>query len=109
MDNPNVVNKANAGQAIPVIWLLRDENGAGIADTSSFISLTSYPISCGTFVGDPTSVIEEYAAGSSGLQYQGNGNWQFNWKTLKTYAGACRTMVLTLKDGTTHSAYFQFK
>jgi hypothetical protein len=109
VDNPNVVNKANAGQAIPVKWLLQDATGAGIGDTASFVNLTSYQVSCGTFAGDPASAIEEYAAGSSGLQYQGNGNWQFNWKTPKTYAGACRTMVLTLHDGSTHTAYFQYK
>jgi len=27
---------------------------------------------------------EEYAAGASGLLNQGNGNYQFNWKTPKT-------------------------
>jgi hypothetical protein len=37
------------------------------------------------------------------------GNWQYNWKTDKAYAGTCRTMVLTLSDNTTHSATFKFK
>jgi subtilisin family serine protease len=38
------------------------------------------------------------AADGSGLLYQGNGNWQFNWKTPKAYAGQCRTMYLNLSD-----------
>jgi hypothetical protein len=37
------------------------------------------------------------------------GNWQFNWKTQKSYAGQCRTMTLMLSDGTTHTASFTFR
>ncbi len=47
-------------------------------------------------------------AGNSGLQYLGDGNWQYNWATSKTYAGLCRTMSLNLKDGTVHTADFIF-
>jgi hypothetical protein len=39
----------------------------------------------------------------------GNGNWQYNWKTPKTYAGQCRVMQLNLSDGSTHIANFKFK
>ena len=60
---------------------------------------------CATATPD---AVEDYA-GDSGLRYLGDGNWQFNWKTPKTYAGQCRTMVLTLSDGTTLEALFQFK
>jgi hypothetical protein len=66
-------------------------------------------INCSSLTGDPTDTIEEYAAGASGLQYAGDGYWQFNWKTPKTYAGQCRTMVLTLGDGSKHEADFKFK
>ena len=53
--------------------------------------------------------IETYS-GNSGLQYLGNGNWQFNWKTPKSYAGQCRVMRLNLADGiTSRIAEFQFK
>jgi hypothetical protein len=58
--------------------------------------------------GDSIDAIEEFA-GFSGLQYSGDGYWQFNWKTPKTYAGQCRRMVLTLGDGSTHVADFKFK
>jgi hypothetical protein len=46
------------------------------------------------FQGDPTDAIEEAASGSSGLQYNGDGYWQFNWKTLKNNANTCRTMYI---------------
>jgi hypothetical protein len=72
-------------------------------------SLTSYSLRCGTLTGDPTSAIEAYSSGNSGLQYLGSGNWQYNRNTDKACAGTCRTMVLTLNDNTTHSANLKFK
>jgi hypothetical protein len=56
-----------------------------------------------------TDPIPEEASGASGLQYLGSGNWEYNWKTSKGYAGTCRVMVLTLKDGSQHTAEFKFK
>jgi len=44
--------------------------------------------------GDPPDAIEEAASGSSGLQYNGDGYWQFNWKTPKDDASTCRTIHL---------------
>ena len=52
-------------------------------------------------------MIEQYT-GSSGLQYLGDGYWQFNWKTPKTYTGQCRTMYVEFNDGQT-SPEVQFK
>jgi hypothetical protein len=109
VDNLPLVNSAKAGQAIPVKWRLTDANGVPISDPASFKDLASYLISCGSVSGDPTSAIEEYATASSGLQYSGDGYWQFNWKTPKTYAGQCRMMVLILGDGSAHVADFKFK
>lgn len=111
LDKIPIVNTAKAGQAIPIKWLLTDSSGVGISDSSSFAGLTSYPISCGNFSGDPTDAVEEVSSGNSGLQYLGDGYWQFNWKTPKTYSSAgqqCRVMVLSLSDGSSHYAYFKF-
>ena len=112
IDN-GVINKANAGQAIPIKWRLTDANGVGISDPASFVSVTSNTVGCAA--GLASDEIETYA-GSSGLQYLGNGNWQYNWKTPKAYAGQCRTMYLNLSDvispATTpanRTAMFQFK
>jgi len=105
---PGTVNKAKAGQAVPVKWRITDPTGTEISDTSSFVSLTSYPIDCGSLSEIGTEVTTESAAGASGLQYMGGGNWQFNWKTQKSYANQCRVMVLKLNDGSTHTADFTF-
>ena len=96
---------AKAGQTIPIKWHITDPNGIPISNPLSFISITSTSTGYCGGQGDP---IEEYS-NSSGLQYKGDGNWQFNWSTPKNYAGQCRTMRLTLSDGTTLSAYFNFK
>lgn len=109
IDNEPVVNVAKAGSTIPVKWRLTDYEGSPISDPSSFASLKSHSVPQGEFSGDPSDEIEITGAGASGLQYLGNGYWQFNWKTLKSYSGTCRVMVLTLSDGTTHSANFSFK
>jgi len=55
----------------------------------------------------PIDALEDYA-GESGVQYLGDGNWQFNWKTLKDYAGQCRTLTLELSDDSTLTADFKF-
>ena len=109
VDNLPIMNDAKAGQTIPVKWRITDINGAPISDPASFKNLASYKITCDSLSGDSTSSIEEYATGSSGLQYIGDGSWHFNWTTSKTYAGQCRKMVLTLGEGSTYEADFKFK
>ena len=104
--NMGVSNTAKAGQAIPVKWRLVDGSGAPVADPGSFISLTSTATAGGC--GGAADAVETYA-GSSGLQYLGDGYWQYNWKTPRDYAGQCRTMVLALKGNLTLAAQFSFK
>ena len=107
--NPPVVNAAKAGQTVPVKWRLTNAAGAAISDSGSFSGLASYPVSCDEYAGSPLDAVPEQAAGASGLQYLGDGYWQYNWKTLKGYAGTCRMMVLTLADGAQFTAIFKFK
>jgi len=109
IENNQIVNNAKAGQTIPVKWRITDMNGLPVSDPASFVSITSYQVSCTTFAGDPSDDIGEYASGSSGLQYLGNGCWQFNWKTSKIYAGYCRIMKLILNDNQVYTASFTFK
>ncbi len=106
VDN-NLTNVAKAGQTVPVKWKITDASGVGIADSSSFVSLTSAAVTIGTCTSAPSDAVDTSATGS-GLQYLGEGNWLFSWKTSPTFKG-CRIMTVTLKDGTTHSATFQFK
>jgi hypothetical protein len=97
VDN-EATNDAKAGQAIPFKWRLTDANGEPISDPASFVGLYSYPISCDVLTGSSADAVEEYAAGDSGLQYNGDGYWQFNWKTPKTYASTCRAAYLAFNS-----------
>jgi hypothetical protein len=109
VDNPPVRNTAIAGKTIPVKWRITDANGVGISDPASFVSLTSGATDCSQSA--PQDAVETYA-GSSGLQYLGDGYWQLNWKTPKSYAGMCRVATPNLADGpgtaNTRTANFQF-
>jgi hypothetical protein len=115
VNNPEAVNTAKAGGIVPVKWRLTDENGVGIAGSYSFVSVTARNEGGVACQGDPDAL--ESFSGSSGLQYLGDGVWQFNWKTLKTYSGKCVVMSLNLYDGQTGSqaghtaavAKFKFK
>jgi hypothetical protein len=98
IDN-DFVNVVKAAQAVPAKWRLTDANDVPIDNPASFVDLLSYPVSCTDFSGDPNDSVEEVAAGSSGLQYVGDGYWQFNWKTPKTYADTCRAMYVEFNSG----------
>jgi YVTN family beta-propeller protein len=112
IDNNGVLNQAKAGQIIPLKWHLTDSAGDPVSDPTSFVKVTSVLSNCaGATAG--IDVIEEYAAGESGLQYIGDGYWQFNWKTPKSYAQQCRILRLHLADQPgvpeSRTAWFQFK
>jgi hypothetical protein len=111
VDRPNTMNLSKAGQAIPLKWRLTNANGAPITDLTG-VTVQAVGISCS--LSNTTDQIEEYAAGASGLQNQGNGNYQFNWKTPTTYANSCKSIALVFGAGGTSytetpSAFFTFK
>jgi hypothetical protein len=106
--NNGVVNKANAGQNIPIKWRLTTATGAGVTNLATAkITITAYDCATGRVIGQG----EEFGADALGLQNKGNGNYHLNWKTPKAYAGSCRTFALDLGEGpaVTHTASFQFK
>jgi hypothetical protein len=98
VDNPPTLNAANAGQTIPIKWRITDANGVGITSAASFLDISVAPLS-GTGCTGTSDAIETYTDSPSGLQNQGNGNWQFNLKTPKTYATKCKTVSVLLDDG----------
>jgi hypothetical protein len=98
VDNQTTINSAKAGQSVPVKWRLTDSAGNPISDPNSFYGLTSVSTTCGSFAATSTDAIETYT-GSSGLQYLGNGYWQYNWATQNNYANSCRVLTLKVRDG----------
>lgn len=106
VNNLPTLNTAKAGQAIPLKWRLTDASGAPVT-TLSNVQVGVSNLSCSTGSGSDT--IEEYVTSTSGLQNLGDGYYQYNWKTSKSYAGSCKTLLLNLGEGSPRTALFQFK
>lgn len=53
-------------------------------------------------------VTETLTAGGSSLNFGGD-QYNYVWKTERSWAGTCRQLVLTLNDGSVHTANFKFK
>ena len=98
VDNNGILNVVKAGQAVPLKFRLTDASGAGVTTLTS-VSVTAASLSC--TAGTTADELEEYAAGSSGLQNLGDGYYQFNWKTPTNYANSCKTLKLGLGDSAT--------
>jgi hypothetical protein len=105
VNNLPVVNQTSAGRAIPVKFSLNGNRGLNVFEAG-------YPKSTQIACDSSASVdgIEEtVTAGSSGLTFDPlTGLYIYVWKTDKTWAGTCRQLVVTLADGTTQRANFQF-
>jgi hypothetical protein len=106
--NNDLVNAARAGQTLPVKYRLTASDGTGISDPASFVRLTSQQAGgrCGTGLG--LDVIEACAPVGSGLQYVGDGKLAVELADEQGPVNQCRTMTLTLSDGSAHTATFQF-
>jgi len=105
------MNVLKAGQAIPLKWRLTDANNQPVTNLAG-ATVTAKTLSCS--IGATDDLMEEVAAGGSGLQNLGNGYYQFNWASPKSYANSCKTLHLDLgeKDANgnpvTHTAQFKF-
>jgi hypothetical protein len=111
VDRPNTMNLSKAGQAIPLKWRLTDADGVGITDLLA-VAVKAVGLNCASSA--TIDQIETYAAGSSGLQNLGNGYYQYNWKTLASYANTCKSIALVFGAGAESyteapSALFTFK
>jgi probable HAF family extracellular repeat protein len=108
VDNPDVLNRARAGSAIPVKFSLGGDQGLDIfaeADGSSFPK--SGPIPCDST--DPVDAVEQtVTANSSGLTYDATTDlYTYVWKTRKDWTG-CRQLVVRFDDGKEYAANFTF-
>ena len=106
VENLPALNIANAGSAIPVKFSLGGDQGLAIFATGYPASST---IPCDA--SEPGTVIEEtVAAGSSSLSYNATADqYNYVWKTDRSWRGTCRMLVVRFNDGTGHLAKFRFK
>jgi subtilisin family serine protease len=113
VDNPEVLNKARAGSAIPVKFTLGGDMGLDVfySEKKDDGTTVSYPrstiMNCSS--ADSVDAVEQtLTAGSSSLDYdQVTQQYTYVWKTSKEWAGSCRQLVVKLKDGTEYRAFFQ--
>jgi hypothetical protein len=107
VDNLPVWNVAKAGQAVPFRWHVADAIGNPVTNLVS-VTVTAVTYNCA--LGTTDNQLEDYAAGGSGLQNLGNGDYQFNWATPKAYANSCKTVMFNLGEGAgkEHAALFKF-
>ncbi len=106
VDNLPTINVVKAGSAVPVKFSVGGYRGTDIfAD--------GYPASSSASCSSTatTDTLEEVATpGASELSYDaGTGRYQLVWKTSKSWANTCRTLVVKLADGSVHKAAFRFK
>jgi hypothetical protein len=102
----DAVNVVKAGRSVPLKWRLVDAAGVPVS-TVDGAKVTTSVHACGTTT--PEDPVEDVAAaGGSGLQNLGDGNYQYNWKTPTSYAGTCRTARLDLGDDLLRTLEFRF-
>jgi hypothetical protein len=100
-----ILNKTNAGAAIPVKFSLGGDYGLDIFETG-------YPrsevIACDS-QAEVDGIEETVTAGSSSLSYAaGSDTYTYVWKTSKAWEDSCRQLVVKFDDGTTTRANFKF-
>jgi hypothetical protein len=105
VDNNGVLNSLKAGQAVPLKWRLLNADGTPVTNLTT-AKITATHLNCG--LGTTTDLLEESSPGGSGLKNLGNGYYQLEWKTPKSYAGSCKTLHLDLGEGITRDALFKF-
>lgn len=106
--NPPAVNAAQAGRAVPLKWRLFRADGSPVDDLAS-ASIRSWRVACEGGAALDEIEVDEYAAGGSGLLNLGEGAYQLNWSTPRSYARACRAVSVVLGDGSVHEALFAFR
>ncbi len=106
VDARPTLNQMKAGAAVPVKFSLGGNQGLSIF-------AAGYPrsqvIACdGTANVD--GIEQTVTAGGSSLSYDpSTDTYSYVWKTDKSWAGACRQLVLAFADGSVQRANFKFK
>jgi uncharacterized repeat protein (TIGR03803 family) len=105
IENQPTLNSVKAGRAIPVKFSLGGDRGLAIMAADS---PASRRITCDA--GAPIGGVETTSsAGRSSLTYDAAaGQYVYVWNTDSAWANTCRRLIVTLVDGTSHTATFKF-
>jgi lectin family protein len=108
----NALNQVKAGSARPLPFQFFDNSGSAVTNltlctnvsgtgcTVPWVNLASFAVACspGAPVNSATDTSTLLSSGGSGLQNNGGGNYQFNWKTQKGWQG-CANVIVTFSSG----------
>ena len=107
ISNLPAVNRANAGEAIKIIFGLGGDFGLAVLATGSPASRRT---DCTT--GAPIGAVEPTTSTDrkDTLGYdRKTQTYTYSWKTVKAWAGTCRRLVLTVSNGSEAQAAFDFR
>lgn len=108
LENPPVVNTANAGRTLPVKFQLIGDDGYFRSDLDAVTNIQYQETSCGGSLENP--VYETDTSGSSGLRYDMDANqFIYTWKTEKEMAGKCYRLILELYTFDQYVVDFELK
>ena len=105
--NLPTVNSIKAGQTVPVKFGLGGDHGLDVLQGGT---ATSVMIGCATGAAVDLTELAVINPGASQFTYDPiTTQYQFNWKTDKSWSGSCRRLLVRLDDGTVHSADFRLQ
>lgn len=110
------VNRARAGGLVPVVFRITAADGP-VSDRQAVVSVDSAPAACsdlgvGLHRRDSRGRWSEPrfpAHRSSPLLVLPGGYYSYLWLTPRSWKGTCRTLTVTLADGTQHTIAFAFR
>jgi adhesin/invasin len=98
------LNKVKAGNDLRIVFGLGGDEGLAIFAAGS---PASQQLSCTTLA--TTGELQPVATDDISLSYNKlTQHYVLRWQTSTSLDGGCRALVLTLADGSTHTAYFSF-
>jgi hypothetical protein len=101
----DAINVATAGRTVPLKFRVTTSDGDPVSDIAD-VSVTVTGLPCE--LGSTEDQIEEHAAGSSGQLNFGDGYYQYNWKTPRSYQNSCKLLELSIDNGPSSTAEFHF-
>ena len=108
VDNPPILNTANAGNTIPIKFSVLDAAGTMYTNLNAVQSLSSRQIRCPNESTDPVNP-PDVPIGSTGILKITSTGFHFNWATPVSFRNTCRRFFVHLSDGSTPFADFKFR
>jgi Bacterial Ig-like domain (group 3) len=105
VENPPTFNLVKSGRAVPIKFSLNGDRGMDIFAAGYPLSIE---IEC---TSDTVNNVENTLNDStSSLSYDSTANqYNYVWKTEKSWSGSCRQLIVGLVDGQTYMLNFMFK